>query len=45
MIGEGAYQSAPALANPPNDARDIAQALRSLGFEVTLAASISTKRR
>ena len=40
VIGEGAYQSAPQLANPPNDARDIAQALRTLGFEVALSLDV-----
>ena len=33
VIGNGAYPSA-ALKNPPNDARDMAVALRKLGFEV-----------
>jgi uncharacterized caspase-like protein len=32
VIGVGAYQNAPALRNPPNDAAAIAQALRELGF-------------
>jgi hypothetical protein len=36
VVGEGGYASAPTLANPPNDARDIAQELRALGFEVSL---------
>ena len=40
VIGEGAYQSAPALANPPNDAHDIAQALRTLGFDVMLRVDV-----
>jgi TPR repeat protein len=40
VIGQGAYSSAPTLANPPNDARDIAQALRTLGFEVTLSVDL-----
>ena len=40
VIGEGAYNSAPTLTNPPNDARDIAQALRTLGFDVTLLVDI-----
>jgi uncharacterized caspase-like protein len=34
VIGNGAYRSAPPLANPINDASDIANALRKLGFEV-----------
>jgi uncharacterized caspase-like protein len=35
VIGNSAYKSAP-LKNPANDARDMAQALKSLGFDVTL---------
>jgi tetratricopeptide (TPR) repeat protein len=34
VIGNGKYQFAAPLANPPNDAADIAQALRKLGFDV-----------
>jgi hypothetical protein len=34
VIGNGNYRSAPQLNNPPNDASDIAQALRKLGFDV-----------
>src|SRR5262245_30967664 len=34
VIGNGAYQHAARLANPANDAADIAQALRDIGFEV-----------
>ncbi len=40
VIGEGGYQTAPTLANPPNDARDIAQSLHSLGFDVTLQVDL-----
>ncbi len=36
VIGNGAYRSVPALSNPPNDAGDIAAALKRLGFAVTL---------
>jgi len=36
VIGNAAYLEEYALANPVNDATDIAEALRSLGFEVTL---------
>jgi TPR repeat protein len=36
VLGNGAYRSVPALANPPNDAKDVAAALKSLGFKVTL---------
>ena len=35
VIGNGAYKSAP-LRNPVNDASDIANALKKLGFSVTL---------
>jgi len=35
VIGNGAYKDAP-LKNPVNDARDIAQTLKALGFNVTL---------
>ncbi len=34
VIGIGAYQNAPPLANPVNDARSIGEALRRLDFEV-----------
>jgi hypothetical protein len=34
VIGNGAYQNASRLANPVNDAADVAAALRELGFEL-----------
>src|SRR6266705_182031 len=34
VIGNGAYQNASRLTNPPNDAEDVAVALRRLGFEL-----------
>lgn len=34
VIGNGAYENAPDLPNPPNDARAMASLLRSLGFLV-----------
>jgi uncharacterized caspase-like protein len=34
VIGNGAYTESKPLANPPNDAVDLAQALESLGFRV-----------
>ena len=40
VIGNGAYRNVPALINPPNDARDIAAALKSLGFNVTLKLDV-----
>lgn len=35
VIGNGAYTNAPPLKNPPNDARDMAATLKTLGFDVT----------
>ena len=35
VIGNGAYEHAPDLPNPPNDAADIAAALERLDFQVT----------
>ena len=40
VIGNGAYPTAP-LKNPVNDARDMAAALKSLGFEVILRENAS----
>src|SRR3954453_17716109 len=37
VIGIGAYQNAPPLVNPVNDARDIGHALHRLNFEVNEA--------
>lgn len=37
VIGNGAYSHEPVLRNPPNDAHDMAAALRELGFRVTEA--------
>jgi TPR repeat protein len=34
VVGAGAYQNAPALPNPPNDARLIGPKLEQLGFQV-----------
>ena len=34
VIGNGAYMNANKLVNPPNDAADVASALRKLGFDV-----------
>ena len=36
VIGNGDYQNAPRLANPVNDARDVAAAFERLGFSVKL---------
>ncbi len=40
VIGNGAYKAVPELVNPPNDARDVADALKSLGFKVTLGVDL-----
>ncbi len=40
VIGNGAYKNVTALGNPPNDARDVAAALKSLGFTVTLKSDL-----
>ena len=37
VVGNSAYQSTPVLPNPLNDARDVAAALKSVGFEVVQA--------
>jgi hypothetical protein len=34
VVGNAAYRNAPPLKNPVNDARDMARALRELGFDV-----------
>jgi uncharacterized caspase-like protein len=34
VLGNSKYQAAPALENPANDAADVAQALRTIGFDV-----------
>ena len=41
VVGNGAYSNVPELPNPPNDARDVAAALRRLGFAVTLLTNAS----
>ena len=40
VIGNGAYTNAPALANPKNDAEDMAAALKALGFEVIAGSDL-----
>jgi len=37
VIGNSAYQNAPALINPKNDAQDIGKSLRELGFSTIVA--------
>jgi tetratricopeptide (TPR) repeat protein len=42
VIGNGAYKNVPQLANPPRDAKLIADSLRAVGFqEVTLANDLT----
>ena len=41
VIGNGAYQNAPQLPNPPNDANDVAAALRRDGFNTILATDLT----
>ena len=44
VIGNGAYGAEGKLINPPNDATDVAQALRGLGFEVTLLKDVGQQQ-
>jgi uncharacterized caspase-like protein len=41
VIGNGAYQNATPLPNPPNDAADMAVALEKLGFKVISGADLN----
>lgn len=43
VIGNGAYTAAPGLKNPPNDARDMAAMLRTLGFDVTSGVNLNQR--
>ena len=43
VIGNGAYSSAPPLKNPPNDARDMAASLGTLGFEVSSGVNLNQR--
>ena len=43
IVGNGAYQNASTLANPPNDARDIAAALSGLGFQVISGTDLGSR--
>jgi Caspase domain len=40
VIGNGAYRNVPRLINPPNDAVDVAAALKLVGFETILATNL-----
>ena len=43
VIGNGAYTNAPPLKNPPNDARDMAANLKTLGFDVSSGVNVSQR--
>jgi tetratricopeptide (TPR) repeat protein len=43
VIGNGRYEHAPQLSNPVNDARLLAQQLRSIGFEVSEGTDLDRK--
>lgn len=43
VIGNGAYTNAPPLRNPPNDARDMAATLKTLGFGVTSGINVGQR--
>jgi len=43
VIGNGTYTKAPPLKNPPNDARDMAATLKTLGFEVASGVNVSQR--
>lgn len=40
VVGNGAYSNGPVLPNPRNDASDMAESLRKLGFEVLLGTDL-----
>ena len=42
VVGNARYEHIPPLATPDNDTRAVAEALRRLGFEVTLLSDVST---
>ncbi|HWA18802.1 MAG TPA: caspase family protein, partial [Devosia sp.] len=44
VVGEGGYANLPALANPPNDARDVGDLLSDLGFDVTTVSDADHRR-
>ena len=44
VVGNSAYQNVSPLINPANDATDIAQKLKSLGFEVLVATNADQAR-
>lgn len=44
VIGNSAYQGAAALRNPANDAKDMANKLNKLGFDVTLVTDVPLRQ-
>lgn len=44
VIGNSNYKHTPALANPANDATDVAQALTAIGFDVTLKLDVEKRQ-
>src|SRR5262245_33391154 len=44
VVGNSAYQNAPALANPKNDAHDMGAALQGVGFDVVEAFDTDRRR-
>jgi uncharacterized caspase-like protein len=40
IIGNAAYKNAPTLQNPTNDAQDVADALKRLGFETIVGLDL-----
>ena len=40
VIGNGAYREIAALANPPDDAKDVSAELKALGFKVTTGVDL-----
>ena len=44
VVGNSAYQNTTPLANPLNDARDIAAALKSVGFDVVEALDADKRK-
>jgi hypothetical protein len=43
VVGNTRYANVPVLTNPVNDARDVADALKSLGFEVLLGLDLDKR--
>jgi uncharacterized caspase-like protein len=44
VIGNGTYKYTPALPNPQNDAADVAEALKAIGFQVTLKTNLEKRQ-